>query len=54
MRLSQTILVLALLRLLSAIEYELEADLQNAVDKLNGQDLKGNAVTLRADPVNRP
>lgn len=35
----------------SAIEYELEADLANAVEKLNGQDLKGNAVTLRADPV---
>ena len=37
---------------LSAIEYEVEADLQNAVEKLDGQDLKGNIISLRADPVN--
>ena len=35
----------------SAVEYELEADLTNAIEKLDGQELKGAAVTVRADPV---
>ena len=35
----------------SAVEYEVEDDLKNAVEKLDGQELKGSVVTVRADPV---